>query len=175
MLASWQKRRSEFNHDWLKNEFIIALGKWINILDGKVEDKEFEHTFILFTLSSWESHKEEAVALPRDFENAMSPRKLFESPPLSSCDLETKVWLGALIHELWLERYGVKQLVKDTDASVEDTNTSYNNLQNAIRGFQGTEHTVALRPLKHMFLDFREQCMALAKTIERFPSEIKAL
>ena len=72
----WQKRRSEFNHDWLKNRFIPALAKWLNLLDDRIEDLSFEHTFVETVLPQWEDHREEALALPRDFEQEMSPRTL---------------------------------------------------------------------------------------------------
>src|ERR1051326_4473635 len=90
--SSWQKRRSSFNHDWLKNQFMPALAKWLNLLDNKIEDPDFERAFIASVLPKWEQHREEALRLPRDFEQEMSPRRLFECHPLAHHNVHTKQW-----------------------------------------------------------------------------------
>ena len=44
--SNWQERRNEFNHDWLKNVYMQALGNLIRVLDGRVIDHPFLETFL---------------------------------------------------------------------------------------------------------------------------------
>ena len=38
MITAWQKQREDFNHKWLKNDLMMALGSWPKLLDGIDED-----------------------------------------------------------------------------------------------------------------------------------------
>lgn len=171
----WQKRRSEFNHDWLKNKYIPKLGAWMNLLDDRIEDVDLEKSYVTSILPDWEFHQNEALALPEDFESEMSPKVLFNGLPLSNCDQDTKQWLGELIHHLWLIRYSVSQLVHDASESAAKTNKTYNKLQNALKACKDTRKAEALRPFRDFFAEFLKNCRALSEAIERFPSEVRAV
>jgi hypothetical protein len=95
--TSWQRRRSELNHDWLKNRYLPALAKWINILDDYVEDYGFEKDFLELTLPQWEEHRLLVIALIESFEIEMSPGIQLSHPPLSHLPESTKMWLHSLI------------------------------------------------------------------------------
>src|SRR5207248_1082717 len=94
----WQRRRSAFNHDWLKNQYLTALASWINLLDsrGGYRDAAFESVFVPEILPQWELSREEALSLARTFDWEMSARQLFQYPPLLRSDSDTKQWLGDL-------------------------------------------------------------------------------
>lgn len=174
MKPCWQKRRSEFNHDWLKNRFMSALASWINLLDDRIEDAALEDSFVTFTLSEWEFHRQEAVALPGDFEREMSPSSLFDLQPLSQCDNNTKQWLGELAHYLWLTRNPVDEWVANATERAKDVDAVYTRLQAALKDCTDVRSAEALRPLRNRFVEFRERCQELARAIEKFPSEVKA-
>src|ERR687885_736280 len=70
MTLSWQKRRTSFNHDWLKNQYMPALAKCINIVDGKIEDRAFELNFYNLVLRQWKRHEVELSTLLDDFKSA---------------------------------------------------------------------------------------------------------
>lgn len=175
MTLSWQKRRSEFNHDWLKNKYIPKLGAWVNLLDERIEDVDLEKSYVTSILPDWESHKNEAIALPLDFEADMSPKTLFNEPPLSNCDDDTKQWLGELIHHLWLIRYSVDKLISDALESAKETNDSYGKLQSALKGCTNTSSVKALKPFRALFADFLKSCRALSEAIEKFPGGAAAV
>ena len=175
MTLRWQKRRSEFNHDWMKNKYIPKLGAWVNLLDGRIEDKDLEKFYVSSILPDWESHKNEALALSNDFETEMSPRVLFNELPLVNCDDETKQWLGDLIHYLWLIRYSVNQLISDASESAKNTNDAYYKLQDALRACKNTKKVEALKPFRKLFAEFLKNCRSLSDAIEKFPSEVKAV
>lgn len=173
MTPTWQKRRSAFNHDWLKNQFMPALAKFQNLLDDRIEDVAFERSFVSSVLSQWESHREEAFALPRDFEREMSPRRLFDHPPLSRCDEQTKQWLRSLVHHLWLTRYPARQWVADATACAEEADAAYNRLQEAVGGCADIQSASALRPFREQFAEFRKRCLNLGVAIGNFLSEVR--
>lgn len=172
---SWQKRRSEFNHDWLKNQYLTALGSWLNLLDLKISDPVLESSFIKGVLPQWENRGPEALCLAASFEQEMSPRCLFNHFPLSQCDDDTKSWLGDLIHNLWLVRYKVKDLVQRVNIEAEEANKVYNHLQTVLHGCEDIQSVSALVFLREPFADFRTRCQNLAKAIEVFPTEIKVI
>lgn len=169
----WQDRRNRFNHDWLKNSFIPALKKFLNLLDDKIEDQQFEQSFIESVLPKWESHRFEAFSLAEDFEHAMSPRVLFELPPLSQCDEETRKWLGERIHISWLAKHAVHALVEEAVSRARSADAAYNSLHNGLGSCANTVSVQALHPLRPFFAEFLQACHDLARAIERFPSDVK--
>ncbi len=175
VIPSWQKRRSEFNHDWMKNKYIQALRDWRRLLNDEQEDEDLEKKFVSNVLPQWESYSDEAFALPKNFEIEMSPRVLFNEPLLSHCDDDTKNWLGEVMHNLWLVRYAVKQLIDDATTKAENAELSYGRLQEALKRCPDIRNIEALRPLSSFFEEFCKCCEALAGAIEKFPSEVKAI
>jgi hypothetical protein len=175
MIPAWQKRRSTFNHDWLKNRFIPALVKFRNLLDDRIEDIEFEQSFVATVLPEWESHRQEAYALANDFEPEMSPRRLFDLPPLSQCDEQTRQWLGNLVHFLWLTRYPVRRWVDDTLTSAREADVAYHQIQEALEDCADVQSASALRPYRMVFVEFQKRCHELALSIQKFPSEVQAI
>ena len=175
MVFVWQKRRAAFNHDWLENQYLPALAKWMNLLDGRVEDVQVEHNFVPDVLVQWEGRREEALALPDDFEEQMSPRQLFEEEPLLHCDAETKDWLGDLVHQLWLTRYPVKECISQASEQARETDRAYQQLQEALTKCDNVRSAEALHPFRDEFATFRDQCQGLAEAIEQFSSEIKVV
>ena len=172
---NWQKRRNEFNHDWLKNKYIPILGTWMNLLDAKLEDDDLEKSFLDYILPEWKSKKKEPLALSRDFEIEMSPRILFNDQPLSNCDEDTKQWLGDLIHDLWLARYSVKRLVDDASKHAKNTNVVYNKLLEALMGCKDIHKIEESRKYRGLFSELLSACRELSDAIEKFPSEVKAI
>ncbi len=175
MTLAWQKRRNAFNHDWLKPKLIPALANFLNILDDNLEDVESERSFASSVLPQWESHREEAFALPRDFESEMSPQCLFDLPPLSRCDEHTKQWLRSLMHSLWLTRYPVRQWVADVVACAEEVDATYNQLQEALHECADIQSASALKPFRKQFAEFRKRCQELGEAIAKFPREVRVI
>lgn len=169
----WQKRRTAFNHDWLKNQFMPALAKWVNLLDDKIEDREFETLFLQWFFSEWERYRIEAFVIAEAFEKEMSPAQLFNGPPLSQCDCDTKVWLKDLVHGLWLERYPIKQWIAEAAVCAKNADDLYVRLRQALNEGINTQSAQALHPLRNMFAEFRDRCQELARAIERLPNEVK--
>lgn len=163
---TWQQRRSRFNHDWLKNQFMPALAKAINLLDGQIEDPEFERVFALSFLPQWPAHRPELLALLADFEREMSPRRLLEHGRFDCRCSPRHHWLPDLVHALWLRRSPVSRWLADANQRVADIDRCYAQLRDCLDGG-------ALQPGRQPLAAFRDACQALARAVEAFPAEVK--
>jgi hypothetical protein len=171
----WQRRRSAFNHDWLKNQYLTALGSWLNLLDSKITDPVLEMTFVKEIFPQWESISQEALSLAYSFEQEMSPRCLFDRLPLLRCDKQTKCWLGDTMHNLWIARYKVQELVHKALLEVEKADTVYAQLQRVLQDCEDIQSVPTLRVFREQFAEFRACCQGLAKVVEGFPNGIKVI
>jgi len=171
----WQSRRREFNHDWLKNRFIVALNSWLRLLDGAIEDSILEKSFLSDVLPQWEAQRGEVGELIRDFEKEMSPMQLFSEPPLSRCDPHTKQWLGELVHRLWLIRVCAKELTSTAERSVSAMDTAYAELSQIVRTRPTGDLVSSMKPHRRLFERFRDACQNLGETVSEFPHEIKVV
>ncbi len=170
----WQKRRSDFNHDWLKNRYIPALAKWLNLLDDLIEDAASEAVFVTTVLSQWEDRRDEALALSRDFEVKMSPARLFDSVDWLRRRGDEE-WLRELVHELWLTRYPVRQWMADASANAVRADAAYQRLQAGLRECKEIRSAVVLRHLRPQFAEFRDCCQSVAQAVGRFSSEVRVV
>ena len=171
MSISWQKQRGQFNHDWLKNRYLPAIAKWMNLLDKRVEDASFLTAFPSTILPQWMEYRRQAQLLAETFEVQMSPRVLLDALPLSGLSSTDRNWLGAAIHGLWIVRYPAKKWVADAASAIKAVDTAYKQLQEVIAMKEGTdvEH---FRAHRSDFSRFQDCCQALARTFEQFPVKV---
>ena len=171
----WQSRRREFNHDWLKNRYIVALNSWLRLLDGAIEDSILEATFLSGVLPQWEAQRGEVGELILNFEKEMSPKQLFSEPPLSGCDPHTKEWLGELVHRLWLVRVSAKELISTAKRSVSAADTAYAELSRILRTRPTSDLVATMKSHRRFFKRFRDACQKVGAAMSEFPREIKVV
>ena len=174
MNQTWQAKRTNLNHDWLKNVYLTALEKWVNVLDDRVDDPGFERDFLSERFSQWPERQQSAERLIVSFESDMSPKTLLDRPPLQRCRPETKVWLGSLIHALWLSRQEVAAMIRDAKEHMETADALYKQLDAALVTRLGT-CLDDLRPLRDDFAAFYSACALLAASVSRFPNSVKVV
>ncbi len=168
--ADWQKRRGELNHDWLKGRYIPDLDRWLNLLGGLVENQVFAREFLTSVFPQWEELGRGAVALAQDFEHQMSPRCLLDRPPLFRRPVMIRLWLGELVHELWLKRYPVRDWTAHVTAAVAAADANYARL----RDHEPKPNCPrTLRTLQPLFGRFREDCHVVASAIAQFPHDMR--
>jgi hypothetical protein len=167
--TTWQKRRSDFNHQWLKNQFLSALDAADQVISGRIRAVAFLQELIDVDLPEWIERREDLNTLLGDFENEMSPQKLFENPPLSECEPLSKEILAELMHELWLVRYPIKNWLNDAREKASDVDTNYGFLMKT----SPIDANGRICPeFAFIFEKFRSACRALSKAIEKFPDRI---
>lgn len=103
----------DFNHNWLKSRYLPALYRFLNLLRDEIEDPEFGTLFLTTHFRAWEHARGLVAELCHSFEREMSPRRLFDSPPLGHLDAETRSWLGDLLHHAWLTCFSVHDWVRE--------------------------------------------------------------
>ena len=97
---AWSRARSDFNHAWLKNRFIVSLSKAQKVLEGAVQDDAIWDD-VSGLLAEWPARKAEALRVLEDYPEAVSPRKNVESDVGVNIDTETTNWLAELAHQRW--------------------------------------------------------------------------
>ncbi len=112
-IHTWGRSKSDFNHAWLKNRFIVSLSKARKVLEGAVKDDEIgDDLEALF--AEWPLRKAEAQKLLDDHLQAASPREQVTKILGTNLDSELTDWLAELAHRRWAE--AVKPDVRVTKA-----------------------------------------------------------
>jgi hypothetical protein len=172
MVSQWQRRRSEFNHDWLKNRYLTAISKWMNVLDGHIEDPVFETIFLRQILPQWEDRVGNVRELIGTFEFEMSPARLLDQEPLCALSGEHKQWLADALHRLWMARRPVRQRVEEAFAAIEGADSAYRVL---VQRIETRTQAAGLIPTRDAFAAFGARCRILARCIEVFPSTVEVV
>lgn len=166
---SWQQRRSDFNHQWLKNRFLSALDAAAQVIRGRIRAAACLQELVDVDLPEWQERREDLNALLAEFETEMSPRRLFDSPPLSECKSPAMEVLADFSHELWLARYPVAEWLEGARRAASEVDAHYELLRRIapvdVAGGARQEFVAE-------FEKFRGACRALSKAVEKFPDRI---
>lgn len=162
----WQRRRSEFNHDFMKNQFLPALARWLNLLDDQLHDPHLEKTFLTSVLPAWEGARRQAICLIQELEVEMSPARYFDETPLSRCNVISKVWLADLVHELWLAKWAVRQRGEEAHQAIVAAEETYQGILRANWGGSGVRASKEPRAQRSIFELFRVRCIRVAESVE---------
>ena len=168
----WQQRRSRFSHDLLKNEYLPALSRFLNILNDRIEDEVFERSFVTDVFPRWESRNADVSVLIEEFEVEMSPRCLLDRLPLLRRRTQHEPWLSNLVHTLWCSRHPVAEWVRQSQEIADLTNQSYVLICQELKASPDIGDAGSLRHLTREFSKFRDRCHELATAIEKFPRKI---
>ena len=120
----WQIRHKKFNHTWLQ-KFLRSFNDFIDQLQKSNPDCVRMSEFLAEDFPAWKSKRHDAQWIIQSFEDSMSPQQLLDSDPLNLCDIETREWLGYLIHELWLFRHAVREKSKESQEALVEVNEMY--------------------------------------------------
>ena len=176
LISSWQNRRSAFNHDWLKNKYLNRLIAFIERLKISNSDLSRLYRFLEDDFPEWKKQRSEIQNLLEIFEMEMSPKSLFKKEPLNRCDNETIIWLGQLIHALWLTRYPIKEWIYAAQDAFRNVNDQYNNIVKVLKseklGCESEDYRATLKPLISHFLQFKKACEELSHAVGMFPHQI---
>lgn len=161
-----------FNHDWLKNVYLPALDSWVNILDGEIEDSEFETRFLDGRFREWANQRSEARTLLEQFEEEMSPANLLDRWPLVRLSDRHRRWLSSVIHVAWKARTGHGPVLQDIEASLDAANAVFDKLSEELRGVHRAS-TTDLGSFRDRFADLASHCRDLGHALSRLPSAVR--
>lgn len=162
--SEWQIRRKEFYHDWLKNRFLNSFDDFIEQLQKNNPDIHRVSAFLVEDFPAWKSERQDAERIVQSIEDGMSPQRLLSCVPLSRCDVETREWLGHLVHGLWLSRYPVKEKAKESQEALASVDELYEKIACELEQSRPIKLTqlIALRP---QFCELRETYGNLSKSL----------
>ncbi len=172
-MNTWQKRRIEFNHDWMKNKYLISMDAFIVRMHDLKESSgvsERLEEFINNRFFEWDNHKKDAEWLIENYEHQMSPKVCLNSDILKYYSEEDKEWMGELIHKLWLIRNPV-------DEWIDDSNEAFNKVEKLFQDIKAQlsrhkQHNAKyLLSMKAVFENFCEACINFSETISQFPNK----
>lgn len=174
MDLTWQQRRSNFNHNWLKNKFIVKLQAGINLIEGCIEDPAFEQVFVADLFLLWQSNKGKIIDIINSFETEMSPNCYFENSPINKLDNKSKQWLALIVHQMWYTREDISTLTNSTLTAFKQADMEYKYLKNQLENHQVDCTLVAqLNPYCLLFKQWRDACQELSWEISQFPRTVK--
>lgn len=170
MVLDWQRRRSEFNHDWLKNRYLNNLDGFIANLEMKKPDETRLMIFLDEDLHQWKTKEEEARLLMDSFEKEMSPTVLFETGILKRMDAESQEWIKPLTHHYWLENHNIKNKISNCEKCFLKVTAQYDKINSMLN--EKGRNIEYLKNLLPEFKAFRDACLAFSQSISKFPSKV---
>ena len=168
----WQRRRTAFNHDWLKNEYLPALQHWQRLLNAEVKSIEFERTFLHAGLPAWESMRLEADEIVASVASEMSPGDYLRTmcPAMQGVEYD---WVFSMVHEAWLRSSRVEQLASTAATRVREAGLAYQALKSALAACPRMDSIESTRSAAAHFRDFLKRAQAVASAVEQLPSRIE--
>ena len=157
-------RRSEFNHDWLKNKYINSLLAFISTLESQNPDSVLVDHFCTSRFFEWERKRQEAKEIIRLAEEQCSPLSLFLRPPLKAVNAQTMTWLPELAHNLWQGRTRLNEAYENADRAF---------VRNKRLLSSDAKRDVAeLRRNLDLFKEFESYCSAFSTSLSKHTRNI---
>lgn len=174
MNEDWQQLRDALNHHWLRSEFPRHTEAFMVRLMAREPDLRRLGEFAEEDWVKWIVNRDDVFKLLDSAEDALSPRQLLDRPPLAGCDAETKGWLGALVHALWLVRTRIREKVRSARDALNDADALYRRLDPLLRG-AGTSDVCRLRESSGEFRKFVSAVERLSESIHQLPQRIEVV
>ena len=170
MISEWQRRRSEFNHDWLKNRYLNNLGGFIANLEMKKPDETRLKIFLEEDWRQWKTKEEEARWLMDSFEKKMSPLVLFETGILKGMDPEKQKWIKPLTHDCWLNRHDIENKISHCEEWFLKTAAQYDKINRMLDEIG--RNIEQLKSLLPEFKTFRNISQVFSESISKLPAKV---
>lgn len=103
-IHDWETRRAALSHQIISNQIAPAASKLLSVLEGRVHDPEFVEEFVGNLLPQLDAVSDDVKWLVENSQSSLSPRRLFELPPLMRVEGDTFKWLPDVADCLWAER-----------------------------------------------------------------------
>ncbi len=160
--SPWQKKRTQLNHDWLQNSFLLSISKLINIRKGIVEDGYYSIRFYNDILPEWKPKSAMIRSLINEFPMEMSPAKFFHEAPMGFLEADLRSVFEEITDELWRSKFAVDHLVGDALHCLEIADNAF---QECLVSQDSSHHTQKLEA-------FQIACIELSESLSAFPSKI---
>ncbi|MBK6744446.1 MAG: hypothetical protein IPG66_16380 [Hydrogenophilales bacterium] len=116
---NWNRARSNFNHNWLKNRLIVTLSRTRNVLNGKVHDEAI-WADLTALLSEWPERMAEAKDIMMSYPDAASPRQSVETSLAANVPKDVAGWLADVAVQRWKEQESPNEKYADAVGALND-------------------------------------------------------
>ena len=164
----WERRRSEFNHDWLKNTYLRRLRAFLDRL-ALAPDSPVIVEFLANDFPLWRGKTAEVQWLAAHLAECLSPRRYFDVKPLALASAETKAWLPDAIHQVWFGKFHVSDAIANLEARISAVETTYQELS---RELQPGTKGAALAGLRPRFEAYEVLCRELSSELSEIRKTI---
>ena len=171
IFPEWQLRRSELNHNWLKNRYLNRMSAAIQRLRNAGPGRKLALSFFVEDFREWEDKRGEANWLVENFEVQMSPKVLFDREPLSNVDAATKEWLPDLIHTLWVSRYRISSMLKNINTAMSVMERKYTCISR-MEPWKWMNLPEDMHPFLDLMEEFEDACKGLSTSLSALPKDI---
>ena len=170
--VEWERLRSRFNHDWLKNRFLVAVGSFLSAVSGEGYSVKKALGPLKHVMAQWPERQDKLNQILEEFEDTMSPATLLDSPPLDRLDGTTRQWLGRLVHLLWWKGRGNEARLAGVEEARRRADDTYERLMAQLNGADAEREVEILEAAaKDVYAEFQ----GLAEAMHRLPSKIEVV
>jgi hypothetical protein len=171
----WFQRRSDLNHNRLKNQFLMALANVLSVLDHEVDGNGFEERFCTKILPKWTQLNDEIRDLVHCVEEETAPSRWMAGWKRVRENKVDYEWLGELVDELWKTRHGIDALKKESVKSLDHAQVVYEQLTGLLhegRFFPNSPEQT--EKFKQAVIEFHDTCEEVSCCLSRFPTEAQS-
>lgn len=165
--TNWSRARSDFNHAWLKNRFIVALSKARKVLEGAVED-EFIWDDLSALLAEWPARMTDAMQVLDDYVVAMNPSRIVADGIGENLNSETASWLADIASRRWTQTEKPEERITTARGAMDTMNAQIAVVANLIPDVRQNKSSVkfatAIIELQTAAFNLSEVLTALGST-----------
>ncbi|MCI5148226.1 MAG: hypothetical protein D3916_02285 [Candidatus Electrothrix sp. MAN1_4] len=166
-MCNWEARRVAFNHDWLKTKYLRCIRTFIKRSGQVTPNQDKLNEFCREVFPQWEAQKTIVQSLLDSFAAEMSPRTLFDKPPLNQCPEDFKTTFGEVVHTLWLYRHAVPERIAAGRHALAAVDEYYSHLAPQLSENAASD-LEALRRLSPLLQNYYDACEALGEAMGLF-------
>jgi len=169
---SWQRRRSDFNHNWLKNTYLGYIRRLHKILD---ENKKAQNGLRLFLekFPEWELRQVELITLINEYGDLLSPKTLLNVTPLNNLEEDYKLLIGEKVDEIWKLKNNIPEQIKAAKDCLEKVESNYDILKKRMENVTEIQDISDRDGCKKEVKAFIDACEELNSTVNKFHNRIR--
>ena len=167
-VTRWQRARTAFNHDWLKNRYLPRLAAYLNIITGRASNPRWIREFDQMVLAEWRTHAAEGRRVLEAFESAMAPGAALARTRRFTGD--ARAWLLVVADSLWRTRLDIDAKCSAARAQFDAAEQAFVTLDGR---FGSMPQTSSLEELEDCLKAFQAECETLAACVARLPREVR--
>lgn len=161
--SAWSRAKSYLNHRVLHNQFLLALrAAEVDLEAGRLTG-ELEAELLGEVLPRWSAVRTEIESCASQFEEAMSPGLLLETPPLNGLGPKERAWFHDLVDGLWRVRHRVEAKLADLAVTLEVVNCRHSSLVASWTHLSQAERVAELHALA-------DACADVSRSLSSLPS-----